>query len=136
MQTYEHGTFLIVLDCNDLDRAGTFWCEALGYDRPYPQSGPYLQLVAVNRGGVELLLQQTADPKASKNRLHLDLRTPNLTDEVHRLTQLGATVITDVPLIEHDWRWHILADPDGNEFCVLQPPSDFPWPDELATTDP
>jgi len=128
MQTYEHGTFLIVLDCNDLDRAAEFWCEALGYDRPYPQSGPYVQLVALNRGGVELLLQQTTDAKTSKNRLHLDLRTPDLDAEVSRLTELGATVITDVPLIEHDWRWHVLADPDGNEFCVLQPPADFPWP--------
>ena len=87
MQTYEHGTFLIVLDCDDLDRAANFWCDALGYDRPYPQSGPYVQLVALDRGGVELLLQQTADPKTSKNRLHLDLRTPDLDAEVHRLTR-------------------------------------------------
>src|SRR3712207_3379021 len=52
MQTYDHGTFLIVLDCADLDRSANFWCPALGYDRPYPQSGPYLQLVAEARGGV------------------------------------------------------------------------------------
>ena len=63
MQTYDHGTFLIVLDCDDLERAANFWCDALGYDMPYPQSGPYLQLVAEHRGGVELLLQQTPDPK-------------------------------------------------------------------------
>jgi len=41
--------------------------------------------------------------KTSKNRLHLDLRTPDLDAEVYRLSQLGAT-ITDVPIIEHRWR--------------------------------
>ena len=38
MQTYDHGTFLIVLDCADLARAADFWCPALGYDRPHPPS--------------------------------------------------------------------------------------------------
>lgn len=128
MQTYDHGTFLIVLDCADLNRSADFWCPALGYDRPFPQSGPYLQLVAQGRGGVELLLQKVPETKAGKNRLHLDLRTPDLDAEVARLAQLGATVITDEPLLEHDWLWHVLADPDGNEFCVLQPPTGFPWP--------
>ncbi len=132
MQTYDHGTFLVVLDCADLNRAADFWCPALGYDRPHSKSGPYLQLVAQARGGVELLLQQVPETKNEKNRLHLDLRTPNLDVEVTRLVDLGATVITEQPLLEHDWLWHVLADPDGNEFCVLQPPSDFPWPASLT----
>lgn len=128
MQTYDHGTFLIVLDCQDLDRAANFWCAALGYDAPFPQSGPYLQLVAEQRGGVELLLQQTTDPKHDKNRMHLDLRTPDLDTEVARLVQLGAHVETEKPFIEHDWTWHLLTDPEGNEFCVLEPPRGFSWP--------
>lgn len=128
MQTYDHGTVLIVLDVDDLARAADFWCSALGYDLPYPQSGPYLQLVAEHRGGVELLLQQTTDPKVSMNRMHLDLRTRDLDAEVQRLVDLGAKIVTDATLVEHDWHWHVLADPDGNEFCVLQPPADFPWP--------
>lgn len=135
MQTYDHGTFLIVLDCTDLDRAAEFWCAALGYDRPYPESGPYLQLEAPQRGGVELLLQQVPETKTgSKNRLHLDLRTPHLDLEVQRLKDLGAAVLTSTPLVEHDWQWHVLTDPDGNEFCVLQPPPDFPWPTTTQTT--
>lgn len=132
MQTYDHGTFLIVLDCTDLDRAADFWCAALGYDRPFPESGPYLQLEATQRGGVELLLQQVPETKTGKNRLHLDLRTPHLDPEVQRLKDLGAAVLTSTPLVEHDWQWHVLTDPDGNEFCVLQPPPDFPWPTKTA----
>jgi predicted enzyme related to lactoylglutathione lyase len=42
--------------------------------------------------------------------------------EVSRVTALGATVITSEPVLEGGWAWHVLADPDGNEFCVLQPP--------------
>ena len=45
-----------------------------------------------------------------------------------RITALGATVLTSSPVVEHGWTWHVLADPDGNEFCVLQPPADY-WPD-------
>jgi predicted enzyme related to lactoylglutathione lyase len=52
----------------------------------------------------------------------LDLRTPDLQAEVRRVTGLGATLLTSEPVTEDGWFWHILADPDGNEFCVLQPP--------------
>lgn len=126
MQTYDHGTFLIVLDCADLDRSANFWCPALGYDRPYPQSGPYLQLGAEARGGVELLLQQVPETKSGKNRLHLDLRTPDLDTEVSRLVDLGAALITDQPFLEHDWLWHVLADPDGNRVLRPTAASGFP----------
>ena len=129
MQAYPHGTLVIVLDCSNLERSATFWCAALGYRRPFPQSGPYLSLVPGTDHGTELLLQQVPETKSTKNRMHLDLRTRDLTAEVDRLIQAGATQVTKIPLVEHDWQWHVLGDPDGNEFCVLQPPVGFPWPD-------
>ncbi len=57
--------------------------------------------------------------------VHLDLRTRDLEAEVSRVTALGATVLTSRPIIEDGWAWHVLADPDGNEFCVLQPPPHY-----------
>ena len=69
-----------------------------------------------------MLLQRVPDVKGQKNRLHLDLRTPDLDAEVRRVLGLGATLLTSEPVTEDGWPWHILADPDGNEFCVLQPP--------------
>ena len=42
--------------------------------------------------------------------------------EVGRVLDLGARLLTREPVTEDGWSWHILADPDGNEFCVLQPP--------------
>ena len=62
------------------------------------------------------------DHKHGKNRLHLDLRTADLAAEVSRILGLGASLLTDRPVVAEGWRWHILADLDGNEFCVLQPP--------------
>ena len=87
-------------------------------DLPEPDPG--------RRPGIEVLLQRTGDDKRQKNRLHLDLRTASPEGEVERILGLGASLLTGHPVIEHGWRWHILADPDGNEFCVLQPPADSP----------
>jgi hypothetical protein len=77
--------------------------------------------------GVEILLQRTDDAKHGKNRVHLDLRTRDLDGEVSRLLALGATRQTAVPVEEAGWTWHVLLDPDGNEFCVLRPPPGY-WP--------
>jgi predicted enzyme related to lactoylglutathione lyase len=122
VQRYPQGELVVVLDCADLDRAADFWTTALGYRREEYGGGPYLSLVPQDGPGVELLLQRTADPKSGKNRVHLDLRTGDLDVEVARVQAAGGTVLTPEPVVEHGWRWHVLADPDGNELCVLQPP--------------
>ncbi len=124
MQPYSRGEIALVLDTADLDRAGDFWTAVLGYRRESPASGRYLSLVPEDGPGFELLLQQTDDVKRDKNRLHLDLRTADLDAEVARVVACGASVLTAEPVVEHGWRWHVLADPDNNEFCVLQPPAD------------
>jgi predicted enzyme related to lactoylglutathione lyase len=115
---------VLVLDCCDLDRSATFWCRVLGY-RAEPRSpGRYQQLIPADGHGVELLLQQVTEPNVIKNRLQLDLRVPDLAAETSRVMALGAERVTDDPIEEYGWRWHVLTDPDGNEFCVLQPPTD------------
>ncbi|MFB9239315.1 VOC family protein [Plantactinospora siamensis] len=114
----------VVLDCADLDRSARFWSTVLGYAAQSgpPGPGPYQQLLPPDGNGVELLLQRVAEPKATKNRMHLDLRVPDLAAEVARVLAAGARLVTDRPVEEDGWTWHVLADPDGNEFCVLQPP--------------
>jgi predicted enzyme related to lactoylglutathione lyase len=66
-----------------------------------------------------------AEPKVTKNRVHLDLRVPDLDAELARLVALGAQHTTGKPVKEDGWIWYVLADPDGNEFCVLRPPRDL-----------
>jgi predicted enzyme related to lactoylglutathione lyase len=132
---YARGDLVVVIDCRDLDRAARFWAAALGYVAEGEAAegeatqeaggGVYRSLRPHDGQGIEILLQRTADTKVAKNRLHLDLRTRDLAAEVRRVTVLGATVLTGVPVRENGWTWHILADPDSNEFCVLQPPDAY-----------
>jgi predicted enzyme related to lactoylglutathione lyase len=121
-QSYLHGHLVLVIDCGDLDRAARFWTSVLGYVGDRPARGPYQSLVPADGQGVEILLQRVPEAKSIKNRLHLDLRTTDLDAEVERVVALGARRLTGEPVTEDGMRWHILADPDGNEFCVLQPP--------------
>lgn len=115
---------VVVLDCSDLERSAAFWCGVLGYEAgpSVPGPGPYQQLLPPGGNGVELLLQRVPEGKTGKNRLHLDLRVPDLGAETARVTALGARRVTAAPVEEDGWVWHVFADPDGNEFCVLQPP--------------
>ncbi|WP_020575433.1 VOC family protein [Actinopolymorpha alba] len=122
---YLHGDLVLVIDCLDLERSAAFWTEVLGYVREGPAGGRYLSLIPADANGCEVLLQRVTDQKHTKNRLHLDLRTRDLAPEVERVVSLGATVVTADPISEDGWRWHVLADPDGNEFCILQPPVSY-----------
>jgi predicted enzyme related to lactoylglutathione lyase len=118
------GELVIVIDCSDLQRSADFWTAVLGYVDAGASSSPYRKLLPADGVGVEVLLQRVSDSKRQKNRVHLDLRTPDLESEVSRVRGLGAAAVTSEPVLEEGWRWHVLTDPDGNEFCVLQPPAD------------
>jgi predicted enzyme related to lactoylglutathione lyase len=126
--SYSHGDLAVVIDCGDLDRSARFWTAVLGYVREGEGGVTYQSLAPADGRGVEVLLQCTPDGKRDKNRVHLDLRTRDLKAEIARVTALGAVVLTEEPIVEHGWAWHILADPDGNEFCVLRPPDAY-WAD-------
>ena len=119
---YRNGELVIVIDCSDLDRSARFWAGVLGYAAGSATGGHYRSLTPESEEGIEVLLQQVDDEKHGKNRLHLDLRTADLAAEVSRILGLGASLLTSRPVEEDGWRWHVLADPDDNEFCVLQPP--------------
>lgn len=121
--SYLRGELVVVIDCSDPGRSADFWTGVLGYVRERPGSDRYQTLLPADGEGAEILLQRVPERKQDKNRLHLDLRTRDLEAEVERVTGLGAVVLTAEPVIEDRMRWHILADPDGNEFCVLQPPA-------------
>ena len=68
--------------------------------------------------GPKLLLQRVAEPKATKNRMHLDLAVPDIEAEARRLSALGADRISGAPVREHGSTWLLMTDPEDNEFCV------------------
>jgi catechol 2,3-dioxygenase-like lactoylglutathione lyase family enzyme len=123
-QRYPGGEVVLVIDCSDLERSAAFWCDVLGYRPDGPPVGQYLGLFPPQGAGLQLMLQRVADPKPAKNRLHLDLRTRDLRGEVERIRAAGGLAITGEPMTEFGFRWQVLADPDGNELCVVEPPAE------------
>lgn len=112
----------IVIDCADHDVVVPFWAAALGWQRR-DVNEQYVSLVppapqrhAPGPRPLPLLFQKVPEPKAVKNRVHLDWRSDDRAAEVARLVGLGATEIATRSL--GDFTWTVLADPEGNEFCV------------------
>jgi len=103
------------LDCCDLERAAMFWQSALGIAVDGIIEGRF---VALSGHGVVLTLQHVAEPKSLKNRMHLDLLVADVDAEVTRLETLGASRVTPTARQEFGQTWFVLADPEGNEFCV------------------
>ncbi|MFI5608950.1 VOC family protein [Amycolatopsis sp. NPDC051903] len=113
----------LVIDCADPQRLGEFWCEVLGYvelgwDGDDLEIGP----PGAGFGGPlpTLVLSRSTDPKRGKLPLHLDV-SPTDRDqdaELERLFAAGART-ADVGQTG-DESWHVLADPEGNEFCLLR----------------
>jgi predicted enzyme related to lactoylglutathione lyase len=110
-------TIGLVLDCADPDRLAAFWSAALGYTT-VGGAGSYIMLVDQSGQQPKLLLQRVPEAKTGKNRMHLDIETPTADDEVTRLEDLGARRLESDARAEHGTRWVIMADPEGNEFCV------------------
>lgn len=106
----------LVVDAADPARLGRWWAEVLGYRI---QSEAADELVIRGDGGPALVFTAVADPKSGKNRLHLDLRPEDRDAEVERLVDMGARHV-DIGQ-NGDVAWVVLADPEGNEFCVLRP---------------
>jgi len=95
----------------------TFWSEVLDFEHVYTgPSGGHL-LVATDGSRRRLVLMPGTDGKSAKNRLHLDLRPDDQQVEVERLERLGARRID---IGQGDVSWVVMADPEGNEFCVLR----------------
>ena len=106
----------VVFDCNQPEVAIAFWSAALGYERGW-SNGQFSQLHDPAGNGLTLLFQQVPEAKAGKNRLHVDLTTADQAGEVARLAGLGGRVMRE--MAEMGANWTVMADPEGNEFCVV-----------------
>ena len=114
------------IDCQDAHALSEWWKQVLGYvDRPGDPNLPGHVECWIQRpdGGHPLLFLEVPEGKQVKNRLHLDLRPTAGTrdEELERLRGLGAREVAD--LRGHHGPgtgWVVLADPEGNEFCILR----------------
>ena len=138
----------VVIDCADPDKLVRFWASALGYKAQDPPEGhatweDFLRAMNVpeekwnaagavvdpDGAGPRIYFQRVPEPKAVKNRVHLDLnvggrgapleeRRRRIDSEVERLKREGATVFRPGQVNEFDEYWVVMQDPEGNEFCL------------------
>jgi hypothetical protein len=105
----------VVVDARDPVALGRWWVEALEWVVVNDEPGEFeIRPEADRLPG--LIFERTEDRKQHKNRLHLDLRPDDQDAEVERLIALGAS---RVDIGQGAVPWVVLADPEGNEFCVL-----------------
>ncbi len=108
----------VVWGVRDVPRATAFWCSALHYRPREEPDDDWAVLVSPDGAGVQLAVKLVTSEAHTHRRHHLDLYADDQAAEVDRLLALGATRV--------DWRYGpdadyvVLADPDGNRFCVVQ----------------
>jgi Glyoxalase-like domain len=118
----------IIVDCHDIERMAGFWCAVLGYEKANAGEG-WLAVRAPGsdpsdealRGAVlppALAFVIVPEEKVVKNRVHIDVTPIDRTqdEEVDRLQSLGAT---RVDIGQGKTPWIVMADPEGNELCVM-----------------
>jgi predicted enzyme related to lactoylglutathione lyase len=114
----------IVVDSHPA-RLARWWAEVLGYQIVF--DGPDQVFIAQGEGAYPgIAFVSSSEPKPVKNRLHLDLGPDDQAAEVERLVDMGARHV-DIGQ-PADAGWVVLADPEGNEFCML--PQRMPAGDE------
>jgi predicted enzyme related to lactoylglutathione lyase len=107
----------LVIDAADSRRLGAFWAQVLG--RRLEENGPNDVVLRGEMPAQTVWIDQVPEPKTVKNRVHVDV----LTADLAALTDAGAIVLNDT-----DFRWVVMADPEGQEFCAFvreQPPDDL-----------
>ena len=109
----------VTFDCSNAASVSRFWAAVTGWDLQLAYQGPEGDEFSVGpplTGGVRLYFVPVSEPKTVKNRVHLDVAPAgDQRQEIARLVELGATVATNQPA---DVGWVVLADPEGNEFCI------------------
>ena len=114
----------LVLDCRNPEVLADFWCQVLGFVVLQTGEDGGVQIgpagTDLDDPGLTLLFDRSTQPKQTKLRLHFDVNAVGRSqdEELQRLLELGARK-ADVGQTGEE-SWHVLADPEGNEFCLLR----------------
>ncbi|MFN2539466.1 MAG: VOC family protein [Mycobacteriales bacterium] len=106
----------VTIDCRDKHALAAFWCALLG-TTVRGEIGQYLGLHPTGEGHPRLVFQQVSDLTEGRSRAHLDLESEDVEADAARAIELGATLVRDVE--DLGVRWKVLADPEGNLFCLV-----------------
>lgn len=105
----------LTFDCTDPDALADWWAKAV--DGTVNPVAPGFFVLVARSAGLNLAFQKVDDPTPGKNRAHVDFSAADMEAEVKRLVELGATE-TGRHSFGDAFSWVVLADPDGNAFCV------------------
>jgi predicted enzyme related to lactoylglutathione lyase len=110
----------VVIDTHDLPGLARFWTQALGW-RVLSERDQEIVIGTNENAPAGICFMPVSDEKTVKNRVHLDLTTSaaDRDAEIERLLALGARRV-DIGQTGQE-SWTVLADPEGNEFCVVRP---------------
>ena len=108
----------IVIDSHDTTAQAAWWSQVFGWPITSPWGEGSFQVGAPGGAGPRILFEPVPDSKTVKNRLHLDVepREATIEQELDRLLALGAR---HADIGQGDVQWFVLADPEGNEFCLI-----------------
>jgi predicted enzyme related to lactoylglutathione lyase len=107
----------LVIDTVDPDRIAPFWCALLGVEEAGWFDATFLCLTDDEGRAPPVAFQRVPEAKAVKNRLHVDLSVDDLDDAAGRIEALGGRAISEIREVQ-GYRWRVMADPEGNEFCI------------------
>jgi predicted enzyme related to lactoylglutathione lyase len=108
---------MITIDCSDPARLAGWWAQHFD-GMAHDLLADEFTVVTLSEG-LQLGFQKVPDPTPGKNRVHLDFGAADVEEEVSRLTAAGATEVGRHSFGD-DFRWVVLADPEGNVFCVTR----------------
>ncbi len=108
----------LVIDTVDPARIAPFWCALLGVEERGWFADDYLMLTTGD-GMPPVAFQRVPETKTIKNRLHVDLEVDDLGEAFDRILALGGSAASEVRELSGGYRWRVMADPEGNEFCIV-----------------
>ena len=117
----------VIVDSQDPDRIVPFWCALLGVEvRQYRDEGHIVALEPSSSlpGSMTLVFQRVPEAKIGKNRVHVDMYVGDLDEGAARVEELGGRWTEPGTTVDDgDSHWRVMADPEGNEFCICLTPS-------------
>lgn len=111
----------IQIDCHDPEGLAAFWAAVLGVEIEGPLGDPphYVALKAVTPDAPAVSFQRVPEAKAGKNRLHFDVAVDDVDVATAMIEGLGGARVPHDDYYEYGYRWRLMADPEGNEFCLI-----------------
>lgn len=112
---------MIQIDCREPRRLALFWGAIFGLeiDRILGEPAHYVGLARPGPNHPYLYFQCVSEPKTLKNRLHLDVQVDDIETATAQIESLGGRRLPVADFHEHGFRWRVMVDPEGNEFCLV-----------------